>query len=354
MTPDNKPIELGVDSFAMAYGPKVATPQQRLANLVAQIERADQVGLDVFGVGEHHRKEFLDSAPSVILGAAAARTKSIRLSSAVSVLSSTDPVRLFEQFATIDLLSNGRAEIVAGKGSFSESYPLFGYRLEDYDALYAEHMELLLKIRDQEIVHWQGRLRPSIPGMGVYPRPIQPRLPIWVGIGGGPQSAVRAGKLGLPLMVAIIGGETRRFRPVVDLYRRTYLAAGHDPAGMRVGMHSPGYVAETTQKAVEDFYPGITAAFSSIGRERGWGHITRERLEAQRGPEDAFLVGNPDEVVEKILHHGKALGGIDRVTFQMDPAMLSHEDSTAAIDLLGRKVAPAVREATAAMRPAQP
>lgn len=340
-------IQIGVDSFAMAYGPREAdTPAQRLANLVAQVERADEVGLDVFGIGEHHRREFLDSAPSVILGAAAVRTKKIRLSSAVSVLGSTDPVRLFEQFATIDLLSKGRAEIVAGKGSFAESYPLFGYRLEDYDDLYAEHMDLLLKIRDQEVVTWRGKHRPSIDGMGVYPRPIQKRLPIWVGIGGGPQSAVRAGILGLPLMIAIIGGETRRFRPVLDLYRQTYLKAGHDPAGMKVGMHSPGYVAETTEKAIEDFYPGIAASFAGIGKERGWSHITRERLEAQRGPEDAFLVGNPDEVVEKILHHSEALGGLDRVTFQMDPASLGHKDSIAAIDLLGSKVAPAVRAAT--------
>jgi probable LLM family oxidoreductase len=344
-------MEIGVDSFAAAFDEASQTESHsdRLRNLVAEIERADQVGLDSFGVGEHHRKEFLDSAPTVILGAAAARTERIRLSSAVTVLSSTDPVRLFEQFATIDLLSKGRAEIVAGKGSFAESYPLFGYRLEDYDDLYAEHMDLLLKIRDNEHVTWRGRHRSALTGQGVYPRPVQPRIPIWVGIGGSPQSAARAGRLGLPLMVAIIGGETRRFRPVVDLYRSTYLKSGHDLAGMKVGMHSPGYVAETSEQALDDFYPGFAKAIADIGRERGWGRITRAQLEAQRGPEDAMLLGNPEEVAEKILHHSEALGGIDRVTFQMNAASLPHAKMMQAIDLLGKKVAPIVREATPAV-----
>src|SRR5881296_2670396 len=246
-------MQVGIDSFAAAFddGGLATSQSERLRNLVEQIERADQVGLDVFGVGEHHRREFLDSAPTVILGAAAARTEHIRLTSAVTVLSAADPVRLFQEFATLDLLSRGRAEMVVGRGSSIEAFPLFGFDLEDYDALFAEKLGLLLKIRENEQVHWSGRFRPTLTGQGVYPRPVQNPLPIWVGVGGTPQSFVRAGTLGLPLMVAIIGGEPRRFRPLVDLYRESGKRAGHSPERLKVGMHSPGYVAATMKEAVD-------------------------------------------------------------------------------------------------------
>src|SRR3989449_7925716 len=254
-------IEIGVDSFAAAFDEAslaVSAPE-RLQNLVEQIVRADQVGLDVFGIGEHHRREMLDSAPPVILGAAAARTEKIRLTSAVTVLSSADPVRVFQNFATVDLLSRGRAEMVVGRGSSIESFPLFGFRLEDYDSLFAEKLELLLKIRDNEHVHWSGKYRPPLTGQGVYPRPVQNPLPIWLGVGGTPRSFARAGALGLPLMVAIIGGETRRFRPLIDLYREAGNRAGHSTR-LKVGMHSLGYVADTTKEAADDFYPGYAKA----------------------------------------------------------------------------------------------
>src|SRR5881296_1270393 len=246
-------MQVGIDSFAAAFddGGLATSQSERLRNLVEQIERADQVGLDVFGVGEHHRREFLDSAPVVILGAAAARTERIRLTSAVTVLSAADPVRLFQEFATLDLLSRGRAEMVVGRGSSIEAFPLFGFDLEHYDALFAEKLELLLEIRKNERVHWSGAFRPALTGQGVYPRPVQNPLPIWVGVGGTPQSFVRAGTLGLPLMVAIIGGETRRFRPLVDLYRESGKRAGHSPERLKVGMHSPGYVAATMKEAVD-------------------------------------------------------------------------------------------------------
>src|SRR5881296_3949953 len=252
-------MQVGIDSFAAAFDDVgLATSQsERLRNLVEQIERADQVGLDVFGIGEHHRREFLDSAPAVILGAAAARTQNIRLTSAVAVLSAADPVRVFQEFATLDLLSQGRAEMVVGRGSFIEAFPLFGLNLDDYDSLFAEKLDLLLKIRENEHVHWSGRHRPALTGQGVYPRPVQDQLPIWLGVGGTPQSFVRAGRLGLPLMVAIIGGETRRFRPLIDLYREAGKAAGHPPEKLKVGLHSPGYVAETTEEAADDYFPGF-------------------------------------------------------------------------------------------------
>src|SRR2546427_2440197 len=264
-------MEIGIDSFAAAFteDSRAVNASDRLRNLIEQIERADRLGLDSFGIGEHHRREFLDSAPAVILGAAAARTERIRLTSAVSVLSSIDPVRLFQEFATLDLLSRGRAEMVVGRGSSIEAFPLFGYDLDDYDALFAEKLELLLKVRDEEHVHWSGRFRPALTGQGVYPRPLQQPLPIWVGVGGTPQSFVRAGTLGLPLMVAIIGGETRRFRPLVDLYREAGKRAGHSPERLKVGMHSPGYVAATMKEAGDDFYPRWGKGVSGIGRERG-------------------------------------------------------------------------------------
>ena len=339
-------MQVGIDSFAAAFDDAdlAVSPSERLRNLVDQIEHADQVGLDVFGVGEHHRLEFLDSAPAVILGAAAARTQRIRLTSAVTVLSAADPVRLFQEFATLDLLSQGRAEMVVGRGSFIEAFPLFGLPLEDYDSLFAEKLDLLLKIRDNEHVHWSGEYRPPLTGQGVYPRPLQNPLPIWVGVGGTPQSFARAGVLGLPLMVAIIGGETRHFRPLIDLYREAGRRAGHSPDQLKVGIHSLGYVAETMQEAADDFFPGYARAFTEVGKERGWPAVTRAGFDAQRGPQGALVIGDPDEVVEKIVRHDKALGGISRITFQMNAASLPHVKMMRAIELLGRIVAPALRE----------
>lgn len=342
-------IQVGIDSFAAAHDEtsRAISAADRLRNLLEEIEHADQVGLDSFGIGEHHRKDFLDSAPTVILGAAAARTQRIRLTSAVTVLSSADPVRVFQNFATLDLLSRGRAEIVVGRGSFIESFPLFGLRLEDYDSLFAENLDLLLRIRDNEHVHWSGRHRASLTGQGVYPRPMQDSLPIWLGVGGTPQSFARAGALGLPLMVAIIGGDTRRFRPLIDLYRETGRRAGFSPDQLKVGVHSLGYVAATTQEAADDFFPGYARAVTDIGKERGWPPVTRAGFDAQRGPEGALLVGSPDEVADKIIRHSEALGGISRITFQMNAASVPHAKLMQAIELLGSRVAPAVRRASA-------
>ncbi|WP_075056175.1 LLM class flavin-dependent oxidoreductase [Nitrososphaera viennensis] len=339
-------MEVGIDSFASfdEASQAVVSPSERLQNLVKLIEHADQVGLDVFGIGEHHRREFLDSAPAVILAAAAVRTNSIRLTSAVTVLSAADPVRVFQEFATLDLLSRGRAEMVVGRGSSIEAFPLFGFRLEDYDSLFEEKLDLLLKIRDNEHVRWSGEYRPPLTGQGVYPRPLQNPLPIWVGVGGTPESFVRAGVLGLPLAVAVIGGETHQFRPLIDLYREAGRRAGHPPDQLKVGLHSLGYVAETTQEAVDDFYPGYVRTMNKFGKERGWRPVTRASFDAQLGPKGALIIGDPDEVVKKIIQHSKALGGISRVTFQMDPGSLSHEKLMRAIELLGTHVAPALRE----------
>src|SRR6188474_100953 len=309
-------MQVGIDSFA-AWDDSGASlgPSERLRRLVEQIEYADKIGLDVFGIGEHHRREFLDSAPTVILAAAAARTKRIRLSSAVTVLSAADPVRVFQEFATLDLLSQGRAEMVVGRGSSIEAFPLFGFKLEDYDSLFSEKLDLLLKIRDNEHVYWSGKYRPRLNGQGIYPRPLQNPLPIWIGVGGTPESFVRAGLLGLPLMVAIIGGETPSFKPLIDLYREAGKRAGHLPHKLNVGIHSLGYVAESTPEAVDDFFPGYAHSMNEIGKERGWPPITRRDFEAQRGPNGALLIGNPKEVTEKIIRHSQALGGISRVTF---------------------------------------
>ncbi len=339
-------MEIGVDSFAAAFGEsnRSVSASDRLRNLVEEIERADQVGLDSFGVGEHHRREFLDSAQAVILGAAAMRTKKIRLSSAVTVLGSSDPVRVFENFATVDLLSQGRAEIVVGRGSSIESFPLFGYSLDDYDKLFAEKLELLLEIRRNENIYWTGKYRPPLDGQGIYPRPVQNPLPIWLGVGGTPQSFARAGVLGLPLMVAIIGGETRRFKPLVDLYRESWKRAGHPLDQMKIGLHSPGYVAEASRGAADDYYPGWASAIETVGKERGWSPMSRADFDSQLDAEGAFIIGDPDEVAEKIVHHSKALGGVSRVTFQMNAASLPHEKVMRAIDLLGKRVAPAVRD----------
>lgn len=338
-------MQVGIDSFAAFDDAGLQiSPSERLRKLVEQIEYADQIGLDVFGVGEHHRREFLDSAPAVVLAAAAARTKHIRLTSAVTVLSAADPVRVFQEFATLDLLSQGRAEMVVGRGSSIEAFPLFGFRLEDYDSLFQEKLDLLLKIRDNEHVHWSGKYRPGLSGQGVYPRPLQNPFPIWIGVGGTPQSFIRAGLLGLPLMVAIIGGETHRFRPLIDLYREAGRKAGHSTDQLKVGVHSLGYVAKSTQKAVDDFFPGYAHTMTEIGRERGWPKMTRASFEAQRGSQGALLVGDPDEVVEKIIRHSKALGGISRITFMMNPASLPHAKLMRATELIGTRVAPALRE----------
>jgi probable LLM family oxidoreductase len=347
-------MQIGVDSFAAAFDDTslALSESDRLRDLIEQIEHADQVGLDSFGIGEHHRKEFLDSAPTVILGAAAARTRDIRLTSAVTVLSSADPVRVFQNFATLDLLSQGRAEIVVGRGSFTESFPLFGLRLEDYDSLFAENLDLLLKIREDEHVHWSGEHRAPLTGQGVYPRPVQDLLPIWLGVGGTPRSFARAGALGLPLMVAIIGGELRRFRPLVDLYREAGREAGYSSDRLRVGVHAQGYVASTTEQAVADFFPGWARAMTDVGKERGWAPVTRADFDAQRGPEGALLVGNAEEVAEKIARHSEALGGISRLTFQMNAASLPHAKLMRAIEEIGTHVAPVMREGLAGDRAA--
>ncbi|HJT47824.1 MAG TPA: LLM class flavin-dependent oxidoreductase [Nitrososphaeraceae archaeon] len=338
-------MQVGIDSFAAWDDTAISVnPSERLRRLVEQIEYADQMGLDVFGVGEHHRKEFLDSAPAVILGAAAARTQRIRLTSAVAVLSAADPVRLFQEFATLDLLSKGRAEMVVGRGSFVEAFPLFGLHLEDYGSLFTEKLDLLLKIRDNEHVYWSGKYRPSLNGQGIYPRPLQNPLPIWIGVGGTPESFMRAGLLGLPLMVAIIGGETRSFKPLVDLYREAGRQAGHSADQLKVGVHSLGYVAESTKEAADDFFPGYARTMTEIGKERGWPEMTRAHFDAQTGTQGALIIGDPDEVSDKIIRHSKALGGISRITFMMNPASLPHEKLMRATKLIGTRIAPALRE----------
>ena len=314
-----------------------------MSQLLDRIEYADQVGLDVFGIGEHHRKEFLDSAPAVILAAAAARTQTIRLTSAVTVLSAADPVRVFQSFATLDLISKGRAELVVGRGSSIEAFPLFGFNLQEYDELFIEKLDLLLAIRKNEFVNWSGRYRPSLKNQPIYPRPLQDMLPIWLGVGGTPESFARAGSLGLPLMVAIIGGETHRFRPLVDLYRAAGKRAGYSPDQLKVGLHSLGYVANTTQEAIDDYYTGYAETMTRIGKERGWPPVTRPQFDAQIGPKGALLVGSPEQVAEKIRTHSEALGGIARVTFQMDNAALPHTKLLSAIELLGTRVAPLIR-----------
>jgi probable LLM family oxidoreductase len=343
-------MEIGIDSFAAAYTETslAVSDSDRLRDLVEQIEHADQVGLDAFGIGEHHRKDYLDSAPVVILAAAASRTQRIRLTSAVTVLSAIDPVRVFQSFATLDLLSQGRAEMVVGRGSFIDAFPLFGLRLEDYDSLFAENLDLLLKIRQNEHVHWTGKHRAALTGQGVYPRPVQNPLPIWLGVGGTPQSFARAGALGLPLMVAIIGGEPRRFRPLIDLYRETGKRFGFSPDQLKVGVHALGYVAETTQEAADEFYPGYAQAVTDVGKERGWPPVTRAGFDAQRGPQGALLIGSPDEVAEKIVRHSEALGGIARITFQMNAASLPHAKLMRAIEMIGTRVVPALRQAVPA------
>jgi probable LLM family oxidoreductase len=341
-------VEVGVYTFAeLAPDPesgRAVPAQRRLRELLEEAALADQAGLDVFGVGEHHRPDFAVSAPAVALAAIGARTERIRLTSAVSVISSDDPVRVFGEFATLDLLTGGRAEIMAGRGSFVESFPLFGYALEDYDDLFAEKLGLLLALRSSEHVTWSGRHRPAIAGLGVYPRPVQEPLPVWVAVGGTPQSAVRAGTLGLPLAVAIIGGAPARFGPLVDLYRDAARAAGHDPAALPVSVNSHAYVAETSQRAAAEYYPGYAAMMTRIGRERGWPPMTREHFDALRSPEGALIVGSPAEVAEKILRQREILGH-DRVLLQMSVGTMPHDQVLRATELLGAEVAPALRAA---------
>ena len=335
-------MEIGIDSFAAKPVNKKISDSQAINELIERIEFADKVGLDVFGIGEHYRKEFLDSAPSIILAAAASRTKNIRLTSAVTVLSAADPVRVFQNFSTLDLISNGRAEIVAGRGSFIESFPLFGFDLNDYDELFTEKLYLLLNIRDNEFVNWSGKFRPAIKNLPVYPRAAQNKLPIWLGVGGTPSSFVRAGELGLPLMVAVIGGETHRFRPLIDLYKEAGEKSGYSSQHLKVGLHSLGYVAENSAKAIEEYYPGYAEMFTRIGKERGFPPVTKGRFDAQTGDSGALVVGDPEETAAKILRHSEALGGISRFTFQMD-AGLTHEQLLKSIELIGTKVIPIVK-----------
>jgi probable LLM family oxidoreductase len=343
-------MQIGVDSFgAVISDPATGltlSPLRRMDNLLDEIVLADEVDLDVFGIGEHHRSEFVDSAPAVILAAAAARTKDIRLTSAVTVLSATDPVRIFQEFATLDLISHGRAEIVAGRGSSIEAFPLFGFDLDDYDSLFSEKLDLLLKIRENTHVHWMGKHRAALTGQAVYPRPLQNPLPIWVGVGGTPESFVRAGTLGLPLMVAIIGGEPKRFRPLIDLYREAGRRAGHSAEKLIVGLHAIGFLGDTTQQAADDFYPGYAHTFTEIGRERGWPPTTRAQFDALRGPTGALLLGDVETVAKKLLYVNDVLGGLSRITFQMGVSALPHQKMLRSIELLGTRVAPIVRKRT--------
>jgi len=341
-------MELGVDTFvARVTDPHTGvevSAEDRIGDLLEEVVRADEVGLDSFGVGEHHRSEFLDSAPVVILAAAAARTSRIRLNSAVAVLSAADPVRLWQEYATLDLVARGRVDLVVGRGSFTEAFPLFGLSLADYDTLFAEKLELLLALRASTQVTWSGRHRPPLTGQGVYPRPVQDPLPVWVGVGGTPQSFVRAGALGLPLMVAIIGGEPHRFRPLVDLYREAGRRAGHPPEQLRVGLHCFGYVADTMQRAADDVYPGWAQMFTQIGRERGYAPPTRAQFDASCGPTGAFFVGDPAAVAAKHLAVS-AVGGVDRIALQMTNMRLAHGDLLHSIERHGTQVAPVVRAA---------
>jgi probable LLM family oxidoreductase len=318
--------------------------RQRLANLIEEAVLADEVGLDVFGVGEHHRVEYVASAPAVILAAIATRTKRIRLTSAVTVLSSDDPVRVFQDFATLDLLSNGRAEIMAGRGSFIESFPLFGYSLDDYNDLFSEHLELLLKLRDSERVTWHGVHRPPIDDLPVYPRPVQDPLPVWIAVGGTPQSVVRAATLGLPLTIAIIGGTPDRFVPMVDLYRESARRAGRDPSSLTVAINSHAFIAESSKEAADAFFPSYAQVMSRIGAERGWPPTTRQQFEMMRSKQGALLVGDPQEVIEKILSEHE-LFRHDRFLAQFTVGAMPHDKVMKSIELFGTVVAPAVRKA---------
>lgn len=343
-------MEIGIYSFAeLTPGPKtgrLTSPRQRLSDLLEEIELADQVGLDVFGIGEHHRPEYLASAPAIALAAAAARTQRIRLTSAVSVLSSDDPVRVFQDFATLDLLSNGRAEIMAGRGSFIESFPLFGYDLEDYHSLFAEKLDLLLALRSSERVSWSGTHRAELANQAVYPRPLQDPLPVWIAIGGTPASAARAGALGLPLALAILGGRPEQFLPIIHHYRESGVRAGHPAERLRLGVNVHGFLADTTQQAADQFFPAFERTMNKIGRERGWTPITRSDFDQMRQPGGAVLVGDPQHFADEILRQREILGN-ERFLVQLSVGTLPHRSIMKAIELLGTEVAPRVRQAVA-------
>lgn len=355
-----KPFEIGLYSFAELtpdpFTGQTISPEQRLRELVESVELADQVGLDVFGLGEHHRREFVASAPAVILAAIAARTRRIRLSSAVTVLSSDDPVRVFQDFATLDLLSGGRAEIMAGRGSFIESFPLFGYDLDDYNELFEEKLDLLLKLRESERVTWSGQHRPALEDLPVYPRPIQTPLPVWIAVGGTPESVVRAGTLGLPMALAIIGGMPERFAPLIELYREAARRAGHDPAQLPLSINSHGFIADDSKEAADLSFAASSTLMNRIGRERGWLPMSRTQYEAAATLRGANFVGNPDQVIEKILFQHEIFQH-QRFLIQLSVGTMPHAKLMRAIELLGTKVAPVVREEiagrtdTAALRP---
>jgi probable LLM family oxidoreductase len=335
-------MEIGIYTFAdVAPGSHAG---ERMRNLVEEMTLADQVGLAVFGVGEHHRPDYAVSAPAVALAAGAARTKTIKLTSAVTVLSSDDPVRVFQQFSTLDLISNGRAEIMAGRGSFIESYPLFGYELEDYDKLFAEKLDLLLKLRANERVTWHGETRASLNNIGVYPRPQQSLLPVWIAVGGTPQSVIRAANLGLPLALAIIGGEPSRFAPFFQLYHETATKAGIDPDQRKTSLNMHGLVADTMEEAQEALYPHHSEVFARIGRERGWGPQTRAQFDASCGPRGHLIIGSPEQVAEKIVSLNQVFRN-DRILIQMAIGTLPHHHAMKAIELLGTKVLPLVQAA---------
>jgi probable LLM family oxidoreductase len=340
-------MEIGIYTFAdIGTHPitkQTITPHQRMQNLMEEIELADQLGLDVFAVGEHHRPDYLISAPTVVLGAAAVKTRNIKLSSAVTVLSSDDPVRVFQQFAEIDLLSGGRAEIMAGRGSFTESFPLFGYNLEDYDELFSEKLEMLLQLNESEIVDWKGKHTQTIRRRGVYPRPYQKKLPIWIGVGGTPESVIRAAEHGLPMALAIIGGLPARFVSYVQHYRDVYTKAGHDISKMQLGINSHTYIADDAQQARDEFYPPYSDVMNRIGRERGWPPGSREQFDASTEPHGALLVGSPQQVIDKILFEHE-LFGHTRFLAQMSMGAMPHDKILHAMELLGTKVAPEVKK----------
>ena len=340
-------MEIGISTFVeLTPDPvtgKSISQHQRMRDLMEEVDLMEQVGLDVFAVGEHHRPDFIASSPAVILAAAAARTKNIKLSSAVTVLSSADPVRVFQDFATVDLLSDGRAEIMAGRGSFIESFPLFGYDLKDYDALFAEKLDLLMQINKNEKVNWRGKFRSPIQNQGVYPRPYHPELPIWIAVGGTPESVMRAATNGLPLAMAIIGGSPENFVQLSKLYRDTYKKAGHDERQLQIGVHSHGYIADTSQQAADEFFPSYQYVMTQLGRERGWQPMTRQQFEAMRTKRGALLVGSPQEVAEKILYE-QELFGLTRFLLHVSVGTMPHSKVMRAIELLGTKVAPEVRK----------
>ena len=343
-------MELGLITFAdMAPETVPGTGingHQRIKELMEEIKLADELGLDVFGVGEHHRPDYAVSSPATILAAAAMITKNIKLASAVTVLSSDDPVRVFQDFSTVDLLSSGRAEIMAGRGSFIESYPLFGYDLEDYDELYTEKLDLLLQLNKSEMISWKGKHRPSIPNRGVYPRPYQPQIPIWIAAGGTPASAVRAATLGLPLMLAIIGGMPEQFVPFVNLYRETAKKKGADVNKLQMGINNHFYVGEDSKKAADEFYPYYAAMMNRVGRDRGWPPLSRQQFENSRSPKGALMVGSVQEVIDKILYEHELFGNT-RFLAQASVGNVPHQLTMKSIELFGDKIAPVIRKETA-------